>query len=372
MTPVPDDTKEDLNEEEAFEVNLLREFRRKYKKPKIGLVVAMTSLRETLKFVFSKIPDLKSSMVISPSETFDPKGKFDLLIIDESHRLRKYNNISWRGAFKRNNNKLGLDNHGTELDWILANSTNQIFFYDAAQSVKPSDVDESKFLNLLKKTDVIKLALRSQMRVKGGMDYIDFVDSLFNRLKNPNKFKSSDHYQLVLFDRFSDLFNEIKFKEDEFKLCRIVAGISWEWISDPKKSNPNKNAIDIEIEGIKFQWNQTDRDWINNPKDPDNPLNEIGCIHTVQGYDLNYVGVIFGKEIDFDPNTKEFVIDTSQYFDKYGKLGTDKDEVRNYILNIYKTLMYRGIRGTYVFAVNKNMRSFLAKYIDVFSKNIRN
>ncbi|WP_337241578.1 DNA/RNA helicase domain-containing protein, partial [Proteus faecis] len=85
----------------------------------------------------------------NPSETLKSKEKYDLLIVDEAHRLRKYKNIGWMGIFKKNNEKLGLDDTGTELDWIMANSKNQIFFYDSAQSIKPSDVDAIRFTDLL-------------------------------------------------------------------------------------------------------------------------------------------------------------------------------------------------------------------------------
>jgi DNA replication protein DnaC len=89
----------DSSQEELKELLYIKEFKRKYPKAKIGLVVAMTSLRESLENVFRKIPGLKSSMIINPSDTF--KGeKYDLLIVDEAHRLRQYKNIGWRGAFK--------------------------------------------------------------------------------------------------------------------------------------------------------------------------------------------------------------------------------------------------------------------------------
>ena len=96
---------EELNDDELREVNYIKEFKSKYPTAKIGLVVAMTSLRESLESVFKKIPGLKSSMIINPSDTFKSKGKYDLLIVDEAHRLRQYKNISWMGVFKKNNQK---------------------------------------------------------------------------------------------------------------------------------------------------------------------------------------------------------------------------------------------------------------------------
>jgi RecG-like helicase len=167
-----------LSEHEIKELNLLQALKRKFPDIKVGLVVAMTSLRETLKSVFRKVPGLKASMVISPSDTF--KKEYDLLIVDEAHRLRQYKNIGWMGAFKKRNRELGLGDEGTELDWILANSKSQIFFYDEAQSVKPSDVAPDKFDDLLKKKNTQRITLASQMRVKGGNNYIGFVDKLLN------------------------------------------------------------------------------------------------------------------------------------------------------------------------------------------------
>jgi len=97
---------DDFSDNEIQEINLIRSYKSKYPKAEIGFVVAMSSLRKTLQNVFRKIPELKSSMIISPSDTF--KKKYDLLIVDEAHRLRQYKNIGWMGVFKKNNRKLGL------------------------------------------------------------------------------------------------------------------------------------------------------------------------------------------------------------------------------------------------------------------------
>ena len=319
----------------------------------------MTSLRKTLQNVFRKTPDLKSSMVLSPSDTF--KKKYDLLIIDEAHRLRQYKNIGWRGAFKKNNRKLGLDDTGTELDWILANSKNQIFFYDEAQSVKPSDIDSSNFDKLLNDEKTVNISLKSQMRVKGGIDYIKFIDQLLSINLRTAEFYDSDTYEFKIFDSFKDLHNLLTERENTHGLSRLVSGYSWPWKSDPKrKNNPTPDATDIEIEGLEFQWNKTAEDWINS----ENSFNEIGCIHTVQGYDLNYVGVIFGNEIRLNPKTNQIEIDPNEYYDNYGKLGVkDKNDLKSYIINIYKTIMYRGIKGTFVYVCDDNLREYFKKHV---------
>ena len=352
----------ELKEDDIYEVSLIKEFQKKYPKAKIGFVIAMTPLRETIKKVFNSVPGLDKKMVMSPSDTFKLGVKYDLLIVDEAHRLRQYRNISWMGEFRKKNILLGLGDNGNELDWIIANSKNQIFFYDSAQSVKPSDIDEYKFTEILNKTNTLKLNLNSQMRVKGGNDYIAFIDDLLNC----NVSKKPDlpvEFELEYFDSLVSLYNKLKNKEKENGLCRLIAGYSWEWKSDPKKKpQPNLNAIDILIEGLEFQWNKTDKDWITS----ENSFEQIGCIHTTQGYDLNYAAVIFGLEIDYDPELDTIVIDKTRYFDKNGKNGvTDIDDLKAYIVNIYKTVLYRGIKGVYIYACNNNLKQYLKKHLNL-------
>ncbi|WP_316846510.1 DNA/RNA helicase domain-containing protein [Pedobacter psychrodurus] len=351
----------EFNDEELREVSFIQAFQKKYPNAKIGLVVAMSSLRDSLRTVFKQVPGLSSSMVISPSETFKNKEKYDLLIVDEAHRLRQYKNISWMGAFRKNNQKLDLGDTGNELDWIMANSKNQIFFYDEAQSVKPSDIPEAHFSKLLVADRTLKLELQSQMRVQGGENYIKFIDELLKVHPERLPLYQSTNYELVYFDSLAELYEELAKKEQYFGLCRMVAGFSW-----PYQSKNDKDAIDIEIESLSFQWNQTEEDWVNSP----NAFKEIGCIHTTQGYDLNYTGVIFGKEIDYNVQTGQIEIDAKQYFDVNGKKGiADPAHLKSYIINIYKTILYRGIRGSFVYACKPNLAAYLKEHLIIFQKD---
>ncbi len=364
---VSDTNMDDFNDNEIQEINLIRAYKIKYPKAEIGFVVAMSSLRKTLQNVFRKIPELKSSMIISPSDTF--KKGYDLLIVDEAHRLRQYKNIGWMGVFKKNNRKLGIDDTGTELDWIIANSKNQIFFYDSAQSVKPSDIPSSHFDKLLSEPDTIEIELKSQMRSNGGNDYITFVDDLLNVKRENKNFYSPDNYDVVVFDSMKDMYEQLSIQEEKYGLCRLIAGYSWPWLSDPKKKpNPDLNAVDIAIDGVELQWNKTDKDWINS----EDSFNQVGCIHTTQGYDLNYTGVIFGEEISFNKVTQQIEIDKSKYFDKNGKRGLKNiEELKDYIINIYKTIMFRGIKGVYIYACDKDLREYFKEHISTYKSESR-
>lgn len=116
---------------------------------------------------------------------------------------------------------------------------------------------------------------------------------------------------------------------------------------------------DVTIDGVDFFWNRTDEDWINLTQD----ICEMGCIHTTQGYDLNYAGIIFGSDITYNENTKQIEIISSNYFDKKGKAGIVNEELHDFIINIYKTIMYRGIKGTYIYCFNKELEVFFSGLI---------
>jgi DUF2075 family protein/predicted GIY-YIG superfamily endonuclease len=334
------------------EISKILKFKEKFPNPKVALVVPMTSLRKTLKKVFSNVKGLSGSMVIGPSEA--AKEDYDVIIVDEAHRLRQRKNITNFGSFDETNARLGFDKYdGNELDWILKMSKHQIFFYDEGQSIKPSDISVEKFKKQKWSASLMKLT--SQMRVKGGMDYISFVDNLLHARLEPGDPKfQSDSYELVLYDSLTQLYADLKKKEVEFGLCRLLSGYSWEWKS------AKADVPDITIEGLDLKWNSTNEDWINSP----NAFNEVGCIHTTQGYDLNYTGIIFGEEITYNPLSKQIEIDASKYKDKKGKQGIeDPALLKEYILNIYKTMLLRGIRGTYVYVCDEGLREYLKEFV---------
>ena len=100
------------------------------------------------------------------------------------------------------------------------------------------------------------------------------------------------------------------------------------------------------------------------PQMIDNAINEIGCIHTSQGYDLNYCALIFGHEISYNKEINEIIINEDMYFDKNGKRGIkNKYELKSYIINIYKTMLLRAVKGTYIYVCDKDLKEYLSNYI---------
>lgn len=143
----------------------------------------------------------------------------------------------------------------------------------------------------------------------------------------------------------------------------MLAGYGYEW-----KSKKNPEAFDIETGGFKGRWNSATTDWINSP----GSIDEVGSIHTVQGYDLNYAGVIIGPELYWDSETQQIRVDRDQYRDRKGKEAnrkrgievTDEDLFR-LIVNIYTVLMTRGMRGTFVYVHDEGLRERLRSAFDL-------
>ncbi|NGY37832.1 DUF2075 domain-containing protein [Flavobacterium sp. XN-5] len=356
-------TNEDFNFEEfgndEFEfMEIVFQLKIKYPNPKMALVVPMSSFRTTLKKVFKNIKGLNANMVIGPAEIV--KDTFDIVIVDESHRLRRRVNLgAYFRAFDVVCEKLNLDKHTcNELDWIMKQSESAVYFYDENQSIKPSDVKKEDF-DKLKVNGLTKIEhLKSQFRARGGNDYVKYIDKLLKCNLNPSDTVfSSKEYEFILFDSIEDIVNEIKSRDIENGLSRLVAGYSWPWTTNKKDA---KQDYDIEIENTRLKWNSTNIDWVNSKDSRD----EVGCIHTTQGYDLNYTGIIFGNEITYDKENNQIKIFKENYYDVNGKQSiVDPDELKNFILNIYKTIMLRGIKGTYVYVCDKNLRDYFSQFI---------
>lgn len=330
---------------------------------KVGIVFPMTSIRSTLKAVFKNTKSgLKANMVIGPTDV--AKDQYDVLLVDEAHRLSHYQNIGWRGSYKKICETIygsGADpNNITTLDWIIRKSKYTILVYDSAQTVKGSDINADEFIRAFDQVSVRNDYLTSQMRCKAGSSYIDYLNRLFScSLKGAEEM---DNFEFKLFDDVDEMVSLIKRLNEQVGLCRNVAGYSWPWISKNCKSLSEvqrKGLEDIEIDGHKYIWNMSNKEFTLRPQ----AIEEIGCIHTTQGYDLNYVGVILGREIDYDPATNKIVINPELFFDKNVQLGASLEELRTYIINSYKVMMSRGIKGCFVYACNPALQKYLERYI---------
>ena len=119
------------------------------------------------------------------------------------------------------------------------------------------------------------------------------------------------------------------------------------------------------IDGEQVRWNTRPVDWVSSTTSRD----EMGSIHTIQGYDLNYAGVVIGRDLRFDPDEGRIWFDRSEYRDRNGKannrqlgLTYSDEQLLVYVRNIYTVLLTRGILGTYIYVCDAELREYLRSF----------
>ena len=361
-----EDIKIEILSEYDRTIHRLRTYILRNEKIKIGFVVPMTSLRKTLKTVFISI-DRKNlrNIVIAPGDV--TKEDYDVIICDEAHRLAQYKNIANMGYFRKKCEELGIDeNTSTQLDWISMKSKYKVLFYDGNQTIKGSDISKDKMDELIQKNSDKCYFLTTQLRCKSGELFLDNIDQLF-KCSLKNKIESSKDFEIKVFDNPNEMIGKIKQLDKKIGLCRNVAGYDWEWKSKDKSIEEirKKDLYDFNFEGKKYIWNHTREGWILSS----NAVNEIGCVHTVQGYDLNYVGVIIGPDLSYNKEKNKIEVHIDELKDKNVKRGTDEKTVQEYIINTYKVLLERGIKGCYIYACDESMQEYLKEHIETYSSN---
>ena len=327
---------------------------------RIGFVVSVPSFKATVKKICNSISLLKKIDIVSPSEA--TKKEYDVLIVDEAHRLKRRCKLTNYGAYDAANKRLNLDKEKTELDWLKHQAKKMlILFYDNNQKVKESDVLKEDFDALLDATGTKKYWLNSQLRVKGGNEYMEFVSRLFT--SSPINYNKVGEYDVKVYDDCHQMFEEIKKKNKKYSgLCRVLAGLSFDWrkkVRD-KSSEVYSRDYDFVIDGYKYCWNQdfNDSNFIINDK----YLDSVGCIYTSQGHDLNFAGIILGNDIKYNIKTNRIEFNTKKFIDTNSKSRDDNVTIEN-IINAYKVLLTRGIYGTYIYACDKNLREYIKQLI---------
>lgn len=359
------DPRQPRAEMSVFEEFFTEESSRSFAGFRVGLVVPQQSLRRSIQKVFDKTPGLDAGMVISAFDVGNDPGHFDLLVVDEAHRLTQR---ASQGSGPRNKQYVEIttklfgtdDKTKTQLDWVMAKSANQLFLLDRDQSVRPADIP-GRLLDVLVDDAVHssrRYRLTGQHRVRAGSDYVGYVRAVLAGV--PMVPRDFGEYDLRFFDDFSAMRRAILAREAEVGLSRLVAGYAWEWVSKADRS-----AYDITIDGERMRWNTHPVDWVNSKTS----LEEMGSIHTIQGYDLNYAGVVIGRDLRYDEEAGRIRFDRARYFDRNGKANNKQlgitysdEQLLVYVRNIYTVLLTRGIRGTYVYVCDPALREYLRPY----------
>ncbi len=322
-------------------------------KMKIGMVYANTATRYEVEQLFKSIPGVYAKDIIKPIDV--TKEKYDILICDEAHRLRRKKNLGlYSSNFSAGNERMGLDNSHDELDWLLRNTDCLILFYDRKQIVSACDISYHDFFAWLKDKyrGIRPVELNSQMRIRAGDRYVPYIFDLLEQ--NPTSALEFDNYDFQLFSSLQDMVMQLQEKEKTFGLCRMCSGYAWQWSSKKDVSIP-----DITIDGVDIWWNKQCKGWIENEA----AKNDMGSIYAIPGLDLNYAGVVIGPDVYYDRADHTIKVDRKHFFDHKVKDAVSDEELKRFVLNTYAHFLTRGIYGTYVYVCDDALREYLSQFI---------
>lgn len=277
---------------------------------------------------------------------------FDCLIVDEAHRLNEKS-----GMFQN----LGEN----QVKEIINAAKTSIFFVDDFQMVTTKDIGST---NEIKKwcryfdAEVYEDTLLSQFRCNGSDSYLSWIDNVLEiNLEATDDFDFD--YDIRICDSPEEVRELILEKNKINNKSRMVAGYCWNWIKEGKNSS---DIHDIQIGDFEMSWNLgSSSTWAIDPES----VNEIGCIHTCQGLEFDYVGVIIGEDLRYDDGiitdfTKRARTDQSLKGLK-GLYKKNKEEALKIadriIKNTYRTLLTRGQKGCYIYCVDKDLQEYLKK-----------
>jgi DUF2075 family protein len=270
---------------------------------------------------------------------------YDCLIVDEAHRL---------------NEKSGMFNHlgENQILEIIKASKFSIFFIDEDQKVTLKDIGDKEEIRRWAEKEgakVTELALESQFRCNGSDGYLAFLDNALQIRETANKTLEDIDYDFKVFDNPKELYETIVEKNKPKNKARLVAGYCWKWIS---KKHPELK--DIVIDDFKATWNLNShgQSWIIHPES----VSEVGCIHTSQGLEVDYIGVIIGPdlivrngEVVTQPEERASTDKSIHGWKKLMKEDPQliKARLDAIIKNTYRTLMTRGQKGCYIYCTDK-------------------
>ena len=285
----------------------------------------------------------------------EERNKLDCLVVDEAHRL---------------NAKSGMfQNKGeNQIKEIINASKFSIFFIDENQKVTLKDIGSEDLIKRFAKEQgagIYTFDLDSQFRCNGSDGYIAWLDRVLDIKDTANFDIDGFDYDFRVLDDPNEVRRLIEEKNKTNNKSRIVAGYCWNWISEGKN---NSDVHDIEIPEYNFgmSWNLGNSStWAIDSES----INEVGCIHTCQGLEFDYVGVIIGNDLRYENGhivtdyTKRANTDTSlngikKIAKEQGKEVANKI-ADNIIKNTYRTLMTRGMKGCYVYCTDKKLQEYL-------------
>jgi DUF2075 family protein len=277
----------------------------------------------------------------------------DVLILDEAHRLRETSAHRFQPKAQRTDL--------AQVDELVRSAKTSVFFIDDLQAVRPNEVGSTNLIReaaLRNNADVQEFELETQFRCAGSKAFVSWVDHTLGLDETANPvWDGSEGFDFRIVDSVEQLDAMIRSKADEGHTARLVAGFCWPW-SDPL--DDGTLVPDVKVGTWQMPWNAKsdagrladgipqERFWASDPRG----INQIGCIYTAQGFEFDYVGVIFGRDLRWDLESRDWIADRAESYDSVVKRSGD--QFPDLVRRTYRVLLTRGLKGCYVYFEDDN------------------
>ncbi|MFH2145521.1 MAG: DNA/RNA helicase domain-containing protein [Candidatus Omnitrophota bacterium] len=291
------------------------------------------------------------------------ENAIDVLIADEAHRIRETSNSRFTPSSRRSNK--------AQIEELLRASKVTVFFIDDDQVVRPNEIGSVEYIKKIAADNKIKLyeyELEAQFRCNGSDAFVSWINNTLGIKRTAHIiWDQHEEFDFKIFSSPLELENAIREKASEGFTGRVTAGFCWDW------SMPNDDGTlkdDVVIGDYKRPWDakpEAKRLAPGIPKaslwafDP-NGINQVGCVYTAQGFEFDYVGVIFGEDLVYDFDKQEWIGNSQRSSDSVVKRS--KEKFADLVKNTYRVLLSRGMKGCYVYFMNKDTERFFKSRIE--------
>jgi DUF2075 family protein len=286
------------------------------------------------------------------------RDEIDVLICDESHRIRKTSN-NWYTSKDSRSDLL-------QIQEIINASKVSVFFIDDKQNVRPNEIGTVGYIKEHAgdfKSNIYEYQLDIQFRCSGSEGFINWVNNTLGIERTANVLlDKNEEFDFRIYSSPFDLESAINEKINQGYSGRLTAGFCWQW-SKPDAIGNLKN--DVVIGEYRRPWNarpeagKLSKDipkavlWAYDPRG----IKQIGCIYTAQGFEFDYIGVIFGNDLTYDFEKQTWMANSDNFADNVVRRSGEK--LLDYLKNIYRVLLTRGLKGCYVYFMDKDTENFV-------------
>jgi hypothetical protein len=303
----------------------------------------------------------KAKLLFTSLNPFIPsrvkENELDLLIVDEAHRIGEKSNHRFT--------KIADRTDMPQIEQLIRCAKTSVFFIDDKQIIRGAEVGSTELIrNAAKKyqRNIEEDELNSQFRCNGSDNYLDWLEYVLGHSSDKRILKKTDNFDFKIINSPEELSEIIKKKDNENgKSARMVAGYCWNWTN--KLNENGELEKDVKIGNFEMPWETHGNikppegyvmwyEWAYKPEG----VKQVGCIYTAQGFEFDYIGVIVGPDLKYDKKNDCLVGNIEGTKDPM--LKRDKKRFDDYVKNIYRVLMSRGMKGCYVYFVDKEVEKF--------------